>query len=203
MADATKLSVPARTAKHREQLCRFGLPPLIEGEDATEYDELFSRVSTAIKLRDFLEEMWVRDVVDLMWDILRMRRLKAGLLTSGKVKGLREILVQLLDGLPAHTLSERWAARDQQAVEEVGELLASKGLTMDVVLARALSANIDSVDRIDRMGMNAEARRNAALRELGRHRAIIAAASQQASDHVIDAAFQDVPPKRSKQTDVR
>ena len=40
-----------------------------------------SRASpAAIKPKDVLEEMWVRDVVDLTWETLRMRRLKAALL---------------------------------------------------------------------------------------------------------------------------
>jgi len=37
-------------------------------------------------------------------------------------------------------------------------------------MARTLSENMDDIDRIDRMTMAAEARRNAALREIERYR---------------------------------
>ena len=63
---------------------------------------------------------------------------------------------------------------------------------MDPAVAEALSANIETIDRIDRMLMNAEARRNATLREFERHRAGLALALRQASDDAIEAEFQDI-----------
>jgi ribosomal protein S6 len=103
--------------------------------------------------------------------------------------------------LSTEELAERWAARDPQAIEEVNEQLASKGLTVEDVTARALSAEIENFERIDRMVMNAEARRNAALRELERHRMTLAQALRQASDNVIDADFEDVAPVRRRLRD--
>ena len=43
----------------------FGPAPLLDGEDPAAYDELLARVSGAVKPSDILEEIWVRDVVDL------------------------------------------------------------------------------------------------------------------------------------------
>ena len=57
-------------------LSMFGPPPLLEGEDAAAYDELLARVSAAANPSDVIHEIWVRDVVDLTWEILRWRRLK-------------------------------------------------------------------------------------------------------------------------------
>jgi len=176
----------------REQPSLFGPRPLIAGEDVAAYDELLARFSAVIKPKDVLEEMWVRDIVDLTWDTLRMRRLKAGLLTSVTWEGLKEVLKALVDPFEADILSKDWAARNRQAVKKVDKLLTSKRLTMDLAIARALSANVDSFERIDRMAMNAEARRNAALRELERHRASLALALRQASDDVVEAQFVDV-----------
>jgi hypothetical protein len=61
-----------------------------------------------------------------------------------------------------------------------------------MVTARTLSANIDDLERIERMIMGAEARRNAALRELERHRKATAEALRRATDDVVDAEFEDV-----------
>ena len=203
MAERTTPAVRIkRTVEAREQPSLFGPRPLIEGEDAAAYDELHARFSATIKPKDFLEEMWVRDVVDLTWETLRMRRLKAGLLTSVTWKGLKEVLSDLVDPFEADDLSKDWAARDRQAIKKVDELLASKRLTMDLAVARALSANIDSFERIDRMVMNAEARRNAALRELERHRASVGRALRQASDDTVEAEFVDVLPDRHGQKGV-
>jgi hypothetical protein len=146
----------------------------------------------AIKPKDFLEEMWTRDVVDLTWDILRMRRIKAGLLTSVMSEGMGRILNQLLDWEEAHELSEAWSARDPEAIKSVEELLAARGLTMELAAARGFEARIDTFEQIDRMAMATEARRNSALRELERHRTSLAQALRQASDEVIEAEYQDV-----------
>jgi hypothetical protein len=193
MAERTTPAVRIkRPVGPREQPSLFGPRPLIAGEDVAAYDELLARFSAVIKPKDVLEEMWVRDIVDLTWDTLRMRRLKAGLLTSVTWEGLKEVLKALVDPFEADILSKDWAARNRQAVKKVDKLLTSKRLTMDLAIARALSANVDSFERIDRMAMNAEARRNAALRELERHRASLALALRQASDDVVEAQFVDV-----------
>ena len=51
--------------------------PLIAGEDAAAYDDLSARMSRMLTPSDILEQIWVRDVVDLTWETLRLRRLKA------------------------------------------------------------------------------------------------------------------------------
>ena len=115
MAERTTPAVRIKHRRTREQPSLFGPRPLIEGEDAAAYDELHARFSATIKPKDFLEEMWVRDVVDLTWETLRMRRLKAGLLTSVTWKGLKAVLSDLLDPFEADNLSKDWAARDRQS----------------------------------------------------------------------------------------
>jgi hypothetical protein len=192
MADRSKLAVQDKPTELLKKSSLFGPSPLTEGEDARQYDELQTRFSATIKPKDFLEEMWTRDVVDLTWDILRMRRIKAGLLTSVMSTGMDRILKQLLDWEEADELSEAWSARDSEAIKSVEELLAARGLTMELAAARGFEARIDTFEQIDRMAMATEARRNAALRELERHRASLAQALRQASDEVIEAEYQDV-----------
>jgi hypothetical protein len=182
MADRSKIAVQDK----------FGPSPLTEGEDARQYDEIQTRFLATIKPKDVLEEMWTRDVVDLTWETLRMRRLKAGLLTSVMSEGVDKILKLLLDWEQAHELSEAWSARDPDAIKAVDALLAARGQTMELAAARGFEARIDIFERIDRMAMAAEARRNSALRELERHRASLAQALRQASDDVIEAEYQDV-----------
>jgi hypothetical protein len=79
---------------------------LIGGEDAAAYEELLSGFSAAIKPTDAIEEMWIRDVVDLTWETLRMRRLKKTLLASA-------MLDQLKSKYEPEELLYRWAARDK------------------------------------------------------------------------------------------
>ena len=95
MAERTTPAVRIkRPVEPREQPSLFGPRPLIEGEDAAAYDELLARFSAVIKPKDVLEEMWLRDIVDLTWETMRMRRLKAGLLTSVTWEGLKEVFLK-------------------------------------------------------------------------------------------------------------
>ena len=192
MTDPSKLAVQDKPTELLKKSSLFGPSPLTDGEDARQYDEMQMRFSATIKPKDFLEEMWTRDVVDLTWDILRMRRLKAALLTSVMSEGMDKILRQLLDWEEAHELSEAWSARDPEAIKSVDALLAARGLTMELAAARGFEASIGTFERIDQIAMAAEARRNSALRELERHRASLAQALRQASDGVIEAEYQDV-----------
>jgi hypothetical protein len=128
----------------------FGRAPLVEGEDEAVYHEFFERISNAVKQRDFLEEIWVRDVVDLSWDALRMRRIKAQVISYAKTYGRFE---------------------DQH-----------------------LKITVDGLERIDRMILSAEARRNNALREIERHRISLAEALRRATDNLVEAKYAEVLP---------
>jgi hypothetical protein len=64
-------------------------PPLIAGEDHAAYDDLLARISAALQPSDILEDIWVRDVVDMVWDALRLRRLKTQLLTASAHEGMQ------------------------------------------------------------------------------------------------------------------
>jgi hypothetical protein len=79
------------------RLLPFGPPPLLEGEDTAAYDELLLRISTAVKPIDILDEICVRDYVDLTWEILRFRRLLIGLISASAYGALEKVLDPLFD----------------------------------------------------------------------------------------------------------
>jgi hypothetical protein len=60
----------------------FGAPPILPSEDPKAYQEMFSRVATAIGPRDFIEEIWVDDLTDATWNLFRWRRIKAARLAA-------------------------------------------------------------------------------------------------------------------------
>ena len=152
----------------------FGPAPLAEGEVACAYDELLLRISCAVRPADIFEEIWVRDIVDLTWEALRLRRLAAGLMTVGARRALELDLRPLVGFDQARGMARGWAAREPMAVGEVAEHLAANGIAMENLAAKGLGLELDSIERVDRMTMAAEARRNAALREIDRHRATLA-----------------------------
>ena len=69
----------------------FGPPPLLDGESQEVYDTLLARVTGTVSPKDIIEEIWVHDIVDLVWEILRLRRLRVALLSSSVGRGLHKL----------------------------------------------------------------------------------------------------------------
>jgi hypothetical protein len=180
------------------ELAPFGPPPLIEGEDGAAYDELLSRVSTAIKPADILEDIWVREIVDLDWEVLRLRRLKASLMAASAHHGLYTLLESLSFRGNTSALRDGWVTRKPRSTARVKQVLDSAGLTIDAVMAETLRQNLDEIERIERMIANAAARRNSALREIELHRTTVAYRRQHTMRQVENAEYQDAESVESK-----
>ncbi|MBX9843185.1 MAG: hypothetical protein K2Z80_15390 [Xanthobacteraceae bacterium] len=168
---------------------RSGSRPLLAGEDAAARDALLGRVSDVVTPADVLEEIWLQDVVDLSWEVARLRRLKADFLNSSAHRGLRKRLDGLLGRKEGRDLTAQWAARNPDAVELVASSLAAAGMTMDTVVAQTLVAAIKDVEQIDRLTAAAELRRNRVLREIADYRSAFAAHLRGATPGIEDAAF--------------
>ena len=182
----------ARAGLTKEESARFfGPPPLIAGEDQAQYEAMRDQISAAVQPLDFLEEIWVNDVVNLVWEGLRLRRLRAALLQSAAP----DYFYRAFSNHPDYCtrLARNWASHEPDVVAKVDADLAAGGVTRDRVMVDALARNIDHVESIDRMVAGAEARRNVALREIDRHRATLGAALRQAADEVLDAEFKELP----------
>jgi predicted GNAT family N-acyltransferase len=105
------------------------------------------------------------------------------------------------DVIPA-ALIGRLARDERVRGEGVGDLLladavrrvigASRSLAVFAVVVEATDEKATAFYRDFRMTMNAEIRRNAALREIERHRASFSQALRRASNEVVDAQFEQV-----------
>lgn len=97
---------------------------------------------------------------------------------------------------PAEKLAKKWAAGKPAAIERIKKLMASRKLTMDSVVAAAFMEKLDVIERIDHLIMTLEGRRNAALREIDRHRAALAQALREKIREVEDAEFETIEQKK-------
>jgi len=174
-------ATPADTPEQSDRLRRLGGPPPVERAEEAAYEELLGRVCAAVKPDGVIEEIHVRDVVDHVWVAMQLRRLEAGLLGAAAREGLESLLRRLPDGAAAPDLADRWVAREPRALEEVDARLASMGLSIDAVMAEALSLEMDAIESIERLIGKAEARRNAALRDIDRSREEFARALRRAA----------------------
>ena len=133
----------------------------------------------------------MRDVVDLIWEAVRLRR-PAALMTACAGNGM-ERLGSVEPSLKVFAISRGWVARKREAVGQAERMLEAAGLGIDHVMAHTLRRHIDEIERIDRMIASAEARRAATLREIAQYRAELAASLRHAATAAIeDAEFEVV-----------
>jgi hypothetical protein len=205
-------SVPRSSAEDiLDPIAGIAPAPLLPGEKREDYDRLGQRVVAVAEPRDFIEELLARDVIDLSWEVFRLRRLKAGILRTSASEGVRRILSIVDFGRAFGRINRQnfpgsWAAGDPAKRKEFDTILEKVGLTMDDDPAEALSSKMDAFERCDHTLASAEARRNIALREISRHREAFGAAVRRAIDEVEDAEFRDVetaPSRVHRSNDVR
>jgi hypothetical protein len=61
----------------------FGPPPILPGENPKAYEEILNRIIDTIAPRDFIEEIWCRDLADVAFNLFRLRRIKAAYQADG------------------------------------------------------------------------------------------------------------------------
>jgi hypothetical protein len=161
----------ARVPGQVQRLALFGPPLLLEGEDASAYDELLARICAAVKPVDIIDEIFIADIVSLEWEVLRWRRLKWTLMQETGLKALENFLAGKLDydlyservvdrltkilrhNLPeehadsAQTLARECARNEQHAVDTIDEVLACINLDMGDIQCDARADNAQELVR--------------------------------------------------------
>jgi hypothetical protein len=148
----------------------LGTLPLLQGEDASDYERLRATVITEMKPADLMEKIWTNDIIYLEWEIVRFRRAKANC--------IRELAAP--DLLPGFDLK-----------------LGDSGPHVDV--AKSIAANIDTLEQLERMIAMMEQRRNAAYHQAEQHRANLGNRLRQAVEQVEDAEFRELDGEPAEQ----
>jgi hypothetical protein len=103
----------------------------------------------------------------------------------------------------AKELVQEYVRGESEAVTLVKELLTDAG-SMDSFMTKALGGGIDKIERIDRLTAIAETRRNAALREIDRRRAVLGETLRRSVREIEDDDFAEgelapeLPPAEGK-----
>ncbi len=147
-------------------------PVVLPTEDVEDYDRLAREITKAINPKDFIERIWVQDILDHTWEIRRLRRLKVHLVELMDAKGLR---------VPIGLLAPRLKDVDKQRQEELR-------------VANTLIANLATYQIIDALLMVAESSRAITFREIERRRHGLAALLRKVSEEIIEGEFTEPPP---------
>jgi hypothetical protein len=188
VAEAARAIIP----DHIREL--FGEPPVLWTENREAYERLWSELVIENEPRKIREWLWVRDLADLTWEILRLRRFTADVLNVSSRQALLATLEAVLppeDGIfetghvyKAEALAEKWY-NGQNGRARVVAALAKYGLKPESAAGQAFVLCGDELEKIQRMLASAESRRNAVMRELQVYRE--SSLSKKARNEIIDA----------------
>jgi DNA replication protein DnaC len=125
----------------------LGPAPLLPGESEADYEALKMRIMAAVKPADAIEYLYVRDVIDLQWDLLRFRRLKSHLLSSTAPSGLAALMSARKYIHFNDTRFASWLNNDPKAVKEIKALRTQWGLTEQDIHAQTMVKKINEFER--------------------------------------------------------
>ncbi len=184
-------SAPAPTIDPRALL---GPAPVTALENQNLYEMRLASLLDDLAPADAIERMWVKDIVDLDWEVDRLKRAKAVAIAMAEEGALAKLFksMAIADGSRATELAggDRAEAADylaararaqsgadeltQYALEYSGQrirlALAKFGLSEAQIGDAALLQILETVERLDRLIQIAGRRRDAVIRDLERRR---------------------------------
>ncbi len=157
----------------------YGKRHLVLGENAEAYDDLLSKFVVALSPKGIIECLYTKDIVDLTWDIQRIRGFEVSIINNERTAALGAILAVVVDdGQKAFyqnrdegkLLANRFISGETKAKEELTSQMAQHGFDENSVTAEAFSQKLPILEVVHRMLAAAESRRDKMIREIERHR---------------------------------
>ncbi|MFB0490883.1 hypothetical protein ABIE45_003469 [Methylobacterium sp. OAE515] len=175
----------------------FDERPLLSGENTEQYDALLRSIIQHVEPTDVIEAIWVKDIVNFIWEAKRLRRWRGQILEQARVKAAEELIrpalqnadpfgLDRLGGPSPDALAAGWVIDSQVEKERVDALLQKRGLTAMNVTAHGFLMNLPAIERIDRLASLVDQRRDTLLREIERKRAHFAQQVRSATADVLD-----------------
>jgi dsDNA-binding SOS-regulon protein len=168
----------------------LGKRPLIFGEKPDVYDALLSRVAAAVDPQDTIEWLYLKDVVDITWEIQRLRRFQTSIINNKRRDALGNIIAAVLDVgenatkvmVDRKNLADKFIAGDEETKKLVEPQMKKYDLDDDSVMAEAFDRKLESIEAIDQMLTRAEVRRDRMLEQIACHREAFAQRMRKVAD---------------------
>jgi hypothetical protein len=151
---------------------RFRGPPgLLPGESLVDFENLYRELKRHLKPGDVIEELWIRDIADHSWEVLRYRRF---LIALNSVRLCETLATRLAPAIPDAAARDKllrdFATGDRAAISAVDAALKALGLDWHAINALVSVEQSEEFEKIERMRQLAENQRDALIRELDRRR---------------------------------
>jgi len=174
--------------------------PVLITESVEEFVALRKALDDEIGPNGVIEQAWVNDLAALIWDTMRLRRVRAEILNGAFCEALIKILERVWsedfeDYLERnHTIEDlawKWLGKDRDAKAKVSRLLAQHQLDITVIEAEAFRMRAEDLERLDFMLSRAEFRREKLLTGIAAYREKLGQLVRRVADRMLKQ--QNVP----------
>jgi len=176
--------------------------PLLATEDLEHYQQLLDVLAREVVPSDLIEWLWIKDIADLTWEVIRLRRFKAIYLNNcflSELDNQIENAIGYEKAVPiwkqSRKLANKWLA-DPTASDvkrKLDRLLERCGLDVDRIFAATSISALRSLEPLERVLASAELRRNNALHQIEYRRHTSGRVMRQASNAMIENEAPLVP----------
>jgi hypothetical protein len=169
----------------------FGSPPILKTEDDEIYWKCMEQFIKCVKPQDVIEWLWVKNIVDLSWEILRFMRLKIDLVEidrenqNARIEWEREHADEPYLDLLSNTLFS--GARTSPTPAEIEARKNKPFLDTEADSAALLFRHIEEYELIEKLLTSAELRRDRILREIELRRDHMGRRLRAASDEMLQS----------------
>jgi len=163
-------------------------------ESPDDFDRIRTALNSEIRPNGIIEHMYVADIAQLIWEILRLRRCKGLIINLAFREALEELAAQLLRDPgqssfhvkdEAEKLAKAWFSKDI-AKKKISDLLNYFHLDESAIEAEAIRRSVADTELLDRLLASIEARRDKALRRIAEYRSDVGRQMRKAVDRIID-----------------
>ncbi|MDR6306160.1 hypothetical protein GGQ85_003888 [Nitrobacter vulgaris] len=189
-----------KSPQFRSDLDRFlGDAPLVGDEKQEDYDAFYDSVVSTMSQPDVINKLYLKDFVDLSWQIRRERLILADIIrlykkevvldllktAYKKLSGSIESLTTVDRFLGADREAQRWLG-DPAARKEIDADLEARGYSSSTVLALAYRKGAAEIDAMEQRIASYEIRRLMALREIDRRNELAARQLKKSTTRLIE-----------------
>ncbi|MGE9009926.1 hypothetical protein ACO2JO_15185 [Leptospira interrogans] len=169
-------------------------PTLLGSESEREYLALREGIAKEIKPKGQIEWMFLDDILEILWEILRLRRYRALIICNTIPAAIQSLFKQVCydDDYLNNSQVEEEAIQmakayfqDAKAKKKFMDILGGVGFNERAVEAEAFRLAISDLERLDRMLSALERRRNKVLRFIAQYRNSLATQIRRVIDRTI------------------
>ena len=161
----------------------FGYAPILKTEDEEIYWNCMERVVKCVVPQDIIEWLWIKDVVDLSWEILRLRRLKIDLVEIDREN--QNARIEEHAGEPH--FDDFSGTSTPRTPEEIEDRKNERFVDTEDYSAELLFEHIEKYERIEKLLTSAELGRDRILREIELRRDHMGQRLRAASNEIVGA----------------